>query len=73
MPLDPAAIARGCAADITQANQLCGLELDRFKQALAGTVHELQDVLIVEGEHRHVDLGHDRAQQRRRLEGAEAL
>jgi len=35
MPLDPAAIGRGCAADITQANQLCGLELDRFKQALA--------------------------------------
>ena len=35
MPLDPAAIARGCAADITQVNQLCGLELDRFKQALA--------------------------------------
>src|SRR5690242_897228 len=35
MPLDSAAIARGCAADITQANQLCGLELDRFKQALA--------------------------------------
>ena len=35
MPLDPAAIARGCAADVTQANQLCGLELDRFKQALA--------------------------------------
>ena len=35
MPLDPAAIGRGCSADITQANQLCGLELDRFKQALA--------------------------------------
>jgi len=35
MPLDPAAIGRGCAADVTQANQLCGLELDRFKQALA--------------------------------------
>ena len=37
MPLDPAAIARGCTADITQANQLCGLELDRFKQALASS------------------------------------
>ena len=35
MPLDAAAIGRGCAAKITQANQLCGLELDRFKQALA--------------------------------------
>ena len=35
MPLDAAAIGRGCAAEITQANQLCGLELDRFKQALA--------------------------------------
>jgi ferredoxin len=36
MPLDPAAIRRGCSADITQANQLCGLELDRFREALAG-------------------------------------
>lgn len=37
MPLDQAAIGRGCAADITQANQLCGLELDRFRKALAGS------------------------------------
>ncbi|MDI1262115.1 MAG: 4Fe-4S ferredoxin, partial [bacterium] len=35
MPLDPAAIGRGCGAEITQANQLCGLELDKFKAALA--------------------------------------
>ncbi|MBR1286306.1 4Fe-4S binding protein [Bradyrhizobium sp. AUGA SZCCT0177] len=35
MPLDVPAISRGCAGKITQANQLCGLELDRFKQALA--------------------------------------
>jgi ferredoxin len=35
MPLDAQAIGRGCAAGITQANQLCGLELERFKQALA--------------------------------------
>jgi ferredoxin len=35
MPLDVPAINRGCAGKITQANQLCGLELDRFKQALA--------------------------------------
>src|SRR5258708_16992100 len=35
MPLDAQAIGRGCAGKITQANQLCGLELDRFKQALA--------------------------------------
>jgi ferredoxin len=35
MPLDLQAIGRGCSADITQAKQLCGLELDRFKQALA--------------------------------------
>jgi ferredoxin len=35
MPLDAQAIGRGCAGAITQANQLCGLELDRFKQALA--------------------------------------
>jgi len=34
MPLDVPAINRGCAGKITQANQLCGLELDRFKQAL---------------------------------------
>jgi ferredoxin len=35
MPLDVPAIGRGCAGKITQANQLCGLELERFKQALA--------------------------------------
>src|SRR6202163_2618549 len=35
MPLDAQAISRGCAARITQSNQLCGLELERFKQALA--------------------------------------
>src|SRR3954469_6195348 len=36
MPLDAEAIGRGCAAKMTQANQLCGLDLDRFKEALAG-------------------------------------
>ena len=35
MPLDAAAIGRGCAGKITQVNQLCGLELERFKEALA--------------------------------------
>ena len=35
MPLDAPAVGRGCTGKITQANQLCGLELDRFKQALA--------------------------------------
>jgi ferredoxin len=35
MPLDQAAIGRGCAARIILANQLCGLDLDRFRQALA--------------------------------------
>src|SRR3981189_2003518 len=35
MPLDGQAIARGCTARITQANQLCGLELERYKEALA--------------------------------------
>ena len=35
MPLDPLAISHGCAGKITQGNQLCGLELDRFKAALA--------------------------------------
>ena len=35
MPLDAAAIGRGCTARVTQANQLCGLDLDRFKEALA--------------------------------------
>ena len=34
MPLDAAAIGRGCTARVTQANQLCGLDLDRFKEAL---------------------------------------
>ena len=35
MPLDGQAIGRGCQGKITQANQLCGLELDRFKEVLA--------------------------------------
>src|SRR5260370_10212680 len=35
MPLDAQAIGRGCAGKTTQANQLCGQELERFKQALA--------------------------------------
>jgi ferredoxin len=34
MPLDAPAIGRGCAGKITQANQLCGLELERFREAL---------------------------------------
>jgi ferredoxin len=35
MPLDTATIGRACTGRITQANQLCGLEIDRFKAALA--------------------------------------
>ena len=35
MPLDAQAIGHGCAVTPTQANQLCGLELERFKAALA--------------------------------------
>ncbi|MEO6783836.1 MAG: 4Fe-4S dicluster domain-containing protein, partial [Bradyrhizobium sp.] len=38
MPLDAAAIERGCTGRITQANQLCGLDLDLFKAALSGGV-----------------------------------
>src|SRR3954447_6127517 len=38
MPLDAPAIGCGCAAKITQANQLCGLDLERFKEALADGV-----------------------------------
>lgn len=38
MPLDAAAIGRGCGGAITQASQLCGLELDRFKAALSDGV-----------------------------------
>ena len=34
MPLDAQAIERGCAAKVTQANQLCGLDLGQFKAAL---------------------------------------
>lgn len=34
MPLDAQAIGRGCSGKITQADQLCGLELERFRQAL---------------------------------------
>ena len=36
MPLDAQAIERGCAATMTQANQLCGLDLGQFKAALEG-------------------------------------
>ena len=32
MPLDPAAIRRGCGRDATCATQLCGTELDLFKK-----------------------------------------
>ena len=35
MPLDAPAIGRACTGRITQADQLCGLEIDRFKAALA--------------------------------------
>src|SRR2546421_4155955 len=35
MPLDAAAIGRGCTAKVTQANQLCGLDLGLFKEVLA--------------------------------------
>ena len=43
------------------------------QEARAGAVHELQLVLLVEGEHRDVDLRHHLAQERRRLERVEAL
>ena len=35
MPLDARAIGRACSGRITHANQLCGLEIDRFKAAVA--------------------------------------
>lgn len=35
MPIDAPAIARGCDFALSQANQLCGLDLDQFKAALA--------------------------------------
>src|SRR6478672_3738648 len=38
MPLDARAIGRACSGRITQGNQLCGLEIDRFKAALADGV-----------------------------------
>src|SRR3954451_13141711 len=38
MPLDAQAIGRGCAVTPTQPNQLCGLELERFRAALADGV-----------------------------------
>ena len=52
------------------AHQLLG---GTAEQPLAGAVHQPQPVLLVEGEHRHVDLGHHRPQQRRGLERAEPL
>ncbi|SFL19567.1 4Fe-4S binding protein [Methylorubrum salsuginis] len=36
MPLDTAALEKGCGGRIATADQLCGRELDRFRQALAG-------------------------------------
>lgn len=36
MPLDQAALGRGCGGDVRRADQLCRRELDRFKSALAG-------------------------------------
>ena len=38
MSLDARAIGRACTGRITQADQLCGLEIDRFKAALADGV-----------------------------------
>lgn len=35
MPLHPDAIGRACAGHVTQANQMCGRDLDLFKAALA--------------------------------------
>ena len=35
MPLDAQAIGRGCAAKVTQADQLCGADLGQFKAAVA--------------------------------------
>ncbi len=35
MPLDASAIGRACPGTITQANQLCGQDLEQFKAALA--------------------------------------
>ncbi|MCJ2080928.1 4Fe-4S binding protein [Methylobacterium sp. J-090] len=34
MPLDASAIARGCGGTLKTADQLCGRELDRFREAL---------------------------------------
>ena len=45
----------------------------RAHQPLAGAVDDAQPLLRIEGEHRDVDLLHHRAQQRRGLDGAEAL
>src|SRR5258707_15705919 len=38
MPLDAQAIGRVCTGRITQANQLCGQDLDQYKTALADGV-----------------------------------
>ena len=35
MPLDQAALAKGCGGTLATADQLCGRELDRFRAALA--------------------------------------
>ena len=43
------------------------------QKARAGAVHELQLVLLVEGEDRHIDLRHHFSEQGSRLEGVQAL
>ena len=43
------------------------------QQALSRPIHEAQRVVLVEGEHRDVDLCHDGAQERGGLERAQAL
>ena len=43
------------------------------EQPLAGAIDEHQPMVVVEGEDGHVDLGHHRSEQRRRLLRAEAL
>jgi hypothetical protein len=37
MPLDTASLEKGCGGRLTTADQLCGRELDRFRQALTGS------------------------------------
>ena len=71
---DARGVSRQAVVEIELARLAREQPLRRLaEQAGAGTVDELEDVMLVESEHRDFDLGHDLAQQGRRFERVEPL